>query len=478
MKRENATLQIRTAAILCLAGMMLAGCGEKVETPVKTETGTDGSAETEQAEQKTAEGEGTPAGVKADATAGEENGSDTADIGDAGSIGDDRTEKEQALYQAQIRHYYGGILSQITAGWQLPDGELDTSSLGNGFGMMSDNHFAVTDIDGDGREELIVQYTNASMAGMFERIYDYDPAGGGLKCEFTNFPALTYYSNGIIKAEWSHNQGRGEAWPYTLYRYDSESDVYVEIGAVDSWDKELSETWYEGQPFPDELDTDGDGTLFLIWKEGEEISYDFEKIKYNQADVDEWLGSYLAGAPEDAKELAIDYQPLESKSYADFVPAYLRLLAEDANRERTDTDADLGLLILRDDEEHYLNRAKRLLSEQYGLSMEQPEENFEEYTVGLLDGKERFTFTMLNAGDLCYMGEKVEDVTIFGIYPGISVDGAWEKLKAYGFYASPYGEIENCLITGEGFGNVEIWFDAEDGKVTTIAVRPFCAFAG
>lgn len=476
MKKKKAVLRIQAAILLCAAGIASTGCGGKTET---TENTREAAVKSAAEEQNGKMAEDAPASVDAaENPTAEENDSDSADAKDTENVDGEGIKTKQTLQEAQIRHQYGGILSQITAAWQLPDGELDTSAINDGFGKMSGNHFAVTDIDGDGREELIVQYTNASMAGMFERIYDYDPADGKLTCEFLSFPALTYYNNGIIKAEWSHNQGFGEFWPYSLYRYDVESDSYVNAGAVDSWDKEHSETWYEGQPFPDELDTDGDGTLFCIWKEGEEVSYDYEKFKYNRADVDEWFGAYLAGAPEDAKEVTIDYQPLESAAFGDFTPAYLRMLAESANKERTDTDADLGLLILSKDEEHYLNTAKKLLTERYGVIVKQPEANFEEYTVGLLDGKECFSFTMLDSGDLCYLGEKVEDVTIFGIYPGISVDGAWEKLQSYGFYASPYGEIENCLITGEGFGNIEIWFDAEDGKVTTITVRPFCAFAG
>lgn len=109
-----------------------------------------------------------------------------------------------------------------------------------------------------------------------------------------------------------------------------------------------------------------------------------------------------------------------------------------------------------------LYAAQTLLSEKYGVGLEQPEPNFEEYTVGLIDGREVFSFTALDAGNLSYSGEKVGDVTIFGIYPGISVDDAWKKLSAYGFYASPYGEVENCLITGDGFGNISIWFSTED----------------
>ena len=84
----------------------------------------------------------------------------------------------------------------------------------------------------------------------------------------------------------------------------------------------------------------------------------------------------------------------------------------------------------------------------------------------------------MNAGHIGYKGERFEDVTIFGIYPGMRVDSAWEKLQAYGFYASSYAEVENCLITGEGFGNISIWFSAEDNVVTDITVGSYCAFAG
>lgn len=307
------------------------------------------------------------------------------------------SEWAQELLKAQIRHYYGGVLSQITAAWQLPDGELDTSALSSGFGEMRDNHFAVTDIDGDGREE--------------------------------------------------------------------------QIGYVDTWDKAFSEEWDEGQPFPDELDADGDGTLYQLF-DGGGPTYDYEDYKYNKADYEAWYGKLVDGA----EEITLPWQPMTYESYADFTPSYLKMLAEEASKERTDTAADLGLLILNED--HFLDVAQNLLSEKYGVALEQPDPDFEEWTVGKKDGKELFSFEVLNAGSIGYRGEKLEDVTIFGIYPGISVDGALEKLQAYGFYADSYPEVENCLVTGDGFGNISIWFSAEDNVVTDITVRPYCAFAG
>ena len=462
MKKEKRSFKKQGIVILCAASMLLAGCGGKdsgteqldVE-PIEQTDGESGNISADGAEISEWEGEDVP---------------DSEDAEDAADSDEENAKKEQVLYAALVRHYYGGILSQIIAARQFPVGELDTSSLDAGFGEMRDNHFAVTDIDGDGREELIVSYVNACMAGMEEIIYDYDPVLGELKRELTVWPALTYYDNGMIKAEASHNHTHGEFWPFALYQYEAENDSYQQIAYVQTWDKEFSDV-YEGQPFPDELDTDGDGTLFNL-SEGAEAAYEYEAYKYDQADFEAWYNGMMEGA----KELSIDYQPIEHESFADFAPAYLRLRAEEANRERNDTADDLGLLILN--EERFLDAAQNLLSEKYGVELEQPEPDFEERTVGLVDGKEVFSFTALDAGDLSYSGEKVGDVTIFGIYPGISVDGAWKKLEAYGFYASPYGEVENCLITGDGFGNISIWFSAEDNKVTQITVMPFCAFAG
>lgn len=458
MKKKGSSLK-QGIGLLCAASILLVGCNGK-ETgseqpgiePIEQTGGESGNTFVEETETPELEGTGVP------------------DSADTGNVDEAAAENAQVLYAAQVRHYYGGILSQITAAWQLPDGELDTSSLENGFGQMSDNRFAVADIDGDGREELIVCYANASTAGMMEIIYDYDPVPGELKREFTEWPMLTYYDNGMIKAEASHNHTHGEFWPFALYQYEKERDSYKQIAYVHTWDKEISDK-YEGQPFPEELDVDGDGTLFSI-SEGAEPSYEYESYKYNQADYEKWYNEIMDGA----QEIMIPYQPLEYESYADFAPDYLKLKAEEAGRERTDTADDLGLLILSED--RFLNVAQILLSEKYGVELEQPESNFEEYTVGLIDGREVFSFTALDAGDLSYSGEKVGDVTIFGIYPGISVDDAWKKLSAYGFYASPYGEVENCLITGEGFGNISIWFSGEDNKVTQITVMPFCAFAG
>lgn len=102
---------------------------------------------------------------------------------------------------------------------------------------MSENTFAVYDIDGDGEEELIIKYETSAMYAMVEAIYGYDSQTGALKQELLEFPQLVFYDNGFIRADWSHNQGEDiNAWPYTMYQYKKDTDTYEEVGSGVSGD--------------------------------------------------------------------------------------------------------------------------------------------------------------------------------------------------------------------------------------------------
>ncbi len=486
MKKRMWGIGRTTAGIfVCAGAVFFTACGAGDGAAPGAQTAETGQAETEQpgmtgndTEASKAEEPGNTAGGKTDIS--KEDAESAADGGQDGNANAETGENaapvkmSEELCQAKIRHYYGGILSQVMAAYRLPDMELGIGVWGNDTleaGEMAENCFAVADVDQDGREELLVRWTTTTTAGSLEVVYDYNPVSGELKNEFCAYPLLTYYDNGVIKAGWSHNQvPPAEFWPCTFYQYDPAENSYVEIGSLRVWD-DIGEEW----DFPTDRDADGDGTVYEIVKAGEEYS-DYNSgyggFRFDQAEVDEWLNGFMEGA----KELSPVYYPMEYESFADFTPTYLKMLAEEAGKERTDQTADLGLLILNED--RFLDAAQTLLYEKYGVVMEHPDSDFEEWTVGSKDGKELFSFEALNAGHIGYKGEKFKDVTIFGIYPGISVDGAWAKLQAYGFYASPGAEVENCLITGEGFGNISIWFSAEDNVVTDITVGPYCAFAG
>lgn len=145
--------------------------------------------------------------------------------------------------------------------------------IGNdlGFDEMFDpayNKFAVYDIDQDGRTELIIIYTTTCSAGMKVFIYDFDAEMGTVREEFSEYPSVTFYDNGIVEAEWSHNHGnaadRDDFWPYNVYRYNPEKDTYMLEALVDAWSVEFAEKDSAGNPFPKEADIDGDGMLYRV----------------------------------------------------------------------------------------------------------------------------------------------------------------------------------------------------------------------
>ena len=282
----------------------------------------------------------------------------------------------------------------------------------------------------------------------------------------------------MIKAEASHNHSRGEFWPFGLYQYQKDSDTYEMVASVDTWDKEFTDSWGDGQPFPEELDVDGDGVLYNIQR-GNNPAYEYADYKYNQSDYDVFYQTMMQaadGAGVTADEIQIDFIPLTYESFKEYTPAYLRLLHEAGRRESDVDQTDIGFLFL--EEERTLYEVEQFLSEQYGVVIVSQEEEYDDFMTGTYRDKQIFEFIHLDGGDLTYRNEKIEDITIFGIYPGMHVDKAWERLTAYGFYANPDAETENSLITGVGMGNRSIYFEAEDQIINNITVRPYCKYTG
>lgn len=75
---------------------------------------------------------------------------------------------------------YAAALEEIYTNHTFPDGK----DFGfDGFHDMSENKFAVYDIDSDGKKELIVLYTTTYMAGMTGTVYAYDSSSGTLRAE-------------------------------------------------------------------------------------------------------------------------------------------------------------------------------------------------------------------------------------------------------------------------------------------------------
>lgn len=147
------------------------------------------------------------------------------------------------------------------------------------------------------RRELIYQNDDSTMAGMMTSIFRFDPHTGNLYLELAGFSAMTFYDNGVIRVEASHNHGlsaQDDFWPFTLYQYDSGSDGYLMIGAVDAWDKSLFPEDFQGVPFPDGADQDGDGVVYLITYSSQEVA----TTPLDGPDYEKWLNDYVAGAAQ------------------------------------------------------------------------------------------------------------------------------------------------------------------------------------
>lgn len=218
---------------------------------------------------------------------------------------------------------YGKALWDMYLLGLRPDGE--ALERATDLGPAEGNRFALADLNGDGAEELIACWDQACMAGMQGLVYAYDYPQDELRLVLSEFPALTFYENGTVKADWSHNQGwAGRFWPFNLYQYDQEAGTYVETGAVDAWDRSLFEDDETlSAAFPKEADADGDGLVYYIltgeWYQNDRTPSD------GQLDGQLWgvdpvdgaaLEAWLNGCTGGTEPLEIPYQALTDVNIA------------------------------------------------------------------------------------------------------------------------------------------------------------------
>lgn len=189
---------------------------------------------------------------------------------------------------------YRAALEAIYNDHRYPNG--DEVATGDGY-QMEDNDFAIFDVDGDGKDELIYQNDNSYMAGMITTIYGFDPDTGKLYQELSGFVAMEFHDNGVVSIMASHNHGLSaleDFWPYAIYQYDPGSDGYLMAGSLDAWDGTLFPKDYDGDSFPADIDQDGDQVVYILTTPGAEVT----KTVIDGPAYREWVDSYLAGASE------------------------------------------------------------------------------------------------------------------------------------------------------------------------------------
>lgn len=206
---------------------------------------------------------------------------------------DDEAEAEESVddTNARLEEVYFASIKK------LHDESIDIlgREVENNHYSSENNKFAIYDIDGDGFLELILSWTDCSMAGMWGGVYQYDFDKQDYFDEGLHEPWITFYDNGVAYEPWRHNQGPGEMWPFAAYLYNKSDDQYKLVLTADSWNKSMRE---EG--FPEDVDTDGAGVVYFTDLNSEYVDYNNPisqsefNIIYNQyfKDVEEVEISY------------------------------------------------------------------------------------------------------------------------------------------------------------------------------------------
>ena len=204
---------------------------------------------------------------------------------------------------SQPRAAFRAALEKIHSEQVLPSGDrLEVAEYAN----IETAEFAVFDIDADGEEELVFTFSDTYTAAMATYVYSYNAGLDRLMVELWEYPALSFYNTGVVKASASHNHGpAGETlWPFTLYQYEPVADDYRVVAMVDAWDKSLTD-FYDQRPFPDGADADGDGVVYYVMYG----DYTLEDPIDGPAFQD-WYDSWFLGA----EEVEIPYMKLTEEN--------------------------------------------------------------------------------------------------------------------------------------------------------------------
>ncbi|MGN0581965.1 MAG: hypothetical protein ACI4KB_04625 [Oscillospiraceae bacterium] len=129
---------------------------------------------------------------------------------------------------------------------------------------ISDNSFAVCDIDCDGKNELLISIITGMSAANNTYIYKCD-SSGKVVSEGTVYNGSEFFKNGFVKSPLSFNHGLSDSvWPYILFMYDSDKDEYIDHSSVNAWTKTDFPKDHEGNLFPESIDISSTGTVYYV----------------------------------------------------------------------------------------------------------------------------------------------------------------------------------------------------------------------
>ncbi|MCR5421203.1 MAG: hypothetical protein K6E98_09360 [Lachnospiraceae bacterium] len=238
-----------------------------------------------------------------------DNDSEKTEAGSSDSSDTSETEAAASGQRSDIKTAFTLAINNFHDKHLLPDGR-DVSQALNALGEdISNNHFAVYDIDGDNKEELIISVSATDSADMFETAYGYDENTGKLYEELNVNPYTEYYTYGFLKEMASHNQGvSGDFWPYTLHKFNDQTGRYEAIAYIEAWDGNNYPKDMDGNSFPSQYDKDKDGMIYYLT----ECHEPYDRINeepYDYPEFSNWLHNEMSDKSGKYPQYAYSFTP-------------------------------------------------------------------------------------------------------------------------------------------------------------------------
>ena len=181
------------------------------------------------------------------------------------------------------------------------DGKIDDQVIfENGINEEKDR-FAICDINGDSKQELILVCNSGN--DKWEDIYQIDEEDNEiirmetLPCSENNF----YYDNGIILAQSGYQSSLSRKFrDYAVY--EEVEGTYFFRANVSAWEKEV-----DSKDFPEDIDVTNQGVVYYIeYPHIQEV----DEVPVSQEEYDKWLEGYIG----EANKIDVEYHILSRQN--------------------------------------------------------------------------------------------------------------------------------------------------------------------
>lgn len=320
-----------------------------------------------------------------------------------------------------------------------------------------ENLYAVMDINWDGVEELLVNIRDYGSGSAPLLIYRFDQTTMEMKEQLcTSDHIRNLYGNGVMEVNTGQNRGlAGDFWPYIVYQYNGVTGIYSEAGFVDAWDGNIHPTDSDGNPFPEQLDQDGDKMLFFL-------DHDYDHPVDN-AQYEQWSDAFVG----DADAMEIDWYVLDEEQLEWDTSEFMDWMGE-TYLSHGDPD-DMGIRIIQN-RNSQTDEVRQYLADTWQVDFQTDDATGN--LVGYLNGEIVVSTNSNLKCDLFY-SKQIGNATVFGTYPGMDVTEAKQKITEAGFFDSNVEPLEGSLFYQNGFfiGAYLVELQYEGDKVTQIIVR-------